>query len=343
MAETLAKSQNPSLQTPGQPAEECLGGLERARSLEWSLSGSNGLDAHIPFPVTLGGFPGQAPAEGGASLGEPLEEHEEGIPQIAWGNALVPECSSLVQRGGGCLSPGFREGEGPFLENTSFFGPSLMLGKRPLSTPSDESILTPKRQGLEDFGADTQEGEYMSENGQMPPPPYYSFPENQGAHGWQPEQERGYLGDEQEWDQWRSDVDNEFHNVHEAIAQVDELTRNPVFYRDIFIQHTREKMEEVSAFCRASVNSAVGALATNFEIVKSEIASQVDTNLMGKKLEMQTEMDQRILHHIGILHQSGEMSNALGEAHRAEMVRQIETAMGQFQKQIPETVGVLLN
>ena len=44
LAETLAKSQNPSLQTPGQTAEECLGGLERAHSLEWSLSGSTGLD-----------------------------------------------------------------------------------------------------------------------------------------------------------------------------------------------------------------------------------------------------------------------------------------------------------
>ena len=34
LAETLAKSQNPSFQTPGQPAQECLGGLERSRSLE---------------------------------------------------------------------------------------------------------------------------------------------------------------------------------------------------------------------------------------------------------------------------------------------------------------------
>ena len=111
------------MQTPGQPAQECLGGLERARSLEWSLSGSNGLDVHISFPVTLRGFPGQAPAEGGASLGEPLEEHEEGIPQIAWGNELVPECSSLVQRGGGCLSPEFREGEGPFWRTRVFWAP----------------------------------------------------------------------------------------------------------------------------------------------------------------------------------------------------------------------------
>ena len=53
---------------------------------------------------------------------------------------------------------------------------------------------------------------------------------------------------------------------------------------------------------------------------------------------MQTEMDQRILHHIGNFHQSGELSNALGEAHQADMVRQIETAMGQFKKQIPEKV-----
>ena len=125
------------------------------------------------------------------------------------------------------------------MENPSFAGPPLMLGKRPLSTPSDKSILTPKRQGLEYFEADRQD-DHMSENEQVPKPPYHSFPENQGAHGWQPEQERGYPTDEPEWDQWRSDVDNEFHNVHEAIAQVDELTRNPVFYRNIFIQQTRE-------------------------------------------------------------------------------------------------------
>ena len=108
--------------------------------------------------------------------------------------------------------------------------------------------MTPKRQGLEDFGADTQDGEYMSENGQMPPPPYHSFPENPGAHGWQPEQERGYPGDEQEWDQWRSDVDNEFHNVHEAIAQVDELTRNPVFYKDIFFSTQGKKWKKFLHF-----------------------------------------------------------------------------------------------
>ena len=131
----MVKSQNPSFQTPGQPAQECLGGLERARSLELSLSRSNGLDAHISFPVTLGGFPGQAPAEGGASHEEPLEEHEEGIPQIAWGNALVPECSSPVQRGGGCLSPGFREGEGPFFGEPEFFGPLADVGQEATQHP----------------------------------------------------------------------------------------------------------------------------------------------------------------------------------------------------------------